>query len=108
MTELSPENIFHLSHLARLDLSEEERVRYAKQLSSVVGYIEKLSEVATDRVSELRGVTGQLNVMAADDSRLEKDALEVEREDLLRGAPVHDGEFYVVRAVLSDENAETA
>lgn len=45
-----PENNFDLervAHLARLTLSDEERALFGKQLSSIVGYVEKIAELDT-------------------------------------------------------------
>ena len=103
MSELTPQSISHLARLARLDITPEEQDRYASQLSSVVEYIEQLSAVDTSAITELRGVTGLVNVLAADQVREETDLCNVSTADLLAGAPVSEDSFYVVRAVLGDE-----
>jgi len=100
MSTLSPENIYHLGHLARLDLTEEEQVRYAEQLTSVVGYVEKLAAIPVETQTEGRGVTGMVNVLAADQPRSKDDLANASREDILAGAPLHTQEFFIVRAVL--------
>ena len=107
MAELSSEEIAHLGRLSRIELSEEERSRFAGQLSSVVEYIEQLSEVDTSGVAELRGVTGLQNIYAEDVERLGVDPLKVQRTDLLKGTPAHEGDYIEVRAVL-EGNEESA
>lgn len=103
MPELTPQDIQHLGRLARLELTSEEGGRFASQLSSVVGYIEQLSEVNTDSVAQITGVTGLSNVLAADQVRSANDLCAVRREDLLAGAPASQDGSIIVRAVLGDE-----
>lgn len=105
MSDLSREDIRHLSHLARLELSEEEYERYAKQLSSVVGYIELLQKVPTDSVQAQRGVTGLENVMMEDVPRPADDLCVVSTEDMIKGAPLSEENYIEVRAVLDEGGA---
>jgi aspartyl-tRNA(Asn)/glutamyl-tRNA(Gln) amidotransferase subunit C len=42
---LSKEEVKHIAKLARLGISPEEEERFAKDLSSILDYIEKLKEV---------------------------------------------------------------
>ena len=103
MSNLSTQDIFHLSHLARLALSEDEQVRFATQLSSVIGYVEQLSKVDTSKVGELKGVSNLSNILAADVPRDQDDLCRVNPVEIVAGAPLHSAEFFQVRAVFSDE-----
>jgi aspartyl-tRNA(Asn)/glutamyl-tRNA(Gln) amidotransferase subunit C len=103
MPALSSEDIAHLSHLARLRLTDEEQDRFARQLSGVVEYVEKLSQVAIRQEASQTGITGLTNVLAADELRTATDPASVDTQALVDGAPHHDGRFIRVRAVLTDE-----
>lgn len=103
MTELSPQDISHLSRLARLNLTEEEIARYAQQLTSVVGYVEQLAQVDTSKISQIKGVTGLHNVFAGDQPRSVSDLAQINQEDVLSGAPLREKDFFLVRAVLEDD-----
>jgi len=103
MSKLSSQEIKDLSHLARLELSEEEEKRYADQLSGVVDYVETLSAIDTEKIEVKMGVTGMTNVLMQDEPRKEGDPLNVKRADILQGAPLADEEFFLVRAVLGNE-----
>lgn len=105
MAELSREDIAHLGHLARLELTDEETARFSGQLSKVVEYVEQLSQVDTKAVRDLSGVTGKQNVLAKDIPRSKTDPLEITREAGLKGAPSSDGEFFLVKAVFESEAA---
>jgi aspartyl-tRNA(Asn)/glutamyl-tRNA(Gln) amidotransferase subunit C len=99
MAELSDSDIQHLARLARLDLTTEEIARYADQLTSVVQYVDSLSEVDTSKVKTRTGVTGLINVVMADEP-VEND---FDREKALASLPRRDGNFIEVRAVLGGE-----
>lgn len=102
MNELSSDAISHLGHLARVELTAEESTRFAGQLSSVVKYIEQLSQVDTSAITQIKGVTGMHNVLAADRERTPTDPCAVSRDELLSGAPAHVEGYIEVRAVLGD------
>jgi len=102
MSTLSRDDIAHLGRLARLELTQEEQDRYASQLSSVVSYIDQLSEVETSGVNASAGVTGLETVLSADETWKDDDLCVVSRESLLAGAPAHDEQFMLVKAVMSD------
>lgn len=64
--KLNKEQIEHLASLAKLDISEEEKQRYAEQLSSILEYIDKLNEIETDKVEPLAQVGGVVDVLRPD------------------------------------------
>jgi aspartyl-tRNA(Asn)/glutamyl-tRNA(Gln) amidotransferase subunit C len=64
--KLDTETIEYLANLARLELTAEEKERYAGQLSVIFEYIDQLSEVNTDDVPETSQVTGLLDVIRED------------------------------------------
>ena len=103
MSQLSQDDILHLGRLSRLRLTEEEQARFAGQLSSVVGYVEQLSEVDVSGIGPSRGISGLNTVLAADVPRATDDALAITPNHLLAGTPVHKDGFFVVRAVLGEE-----
>ena len=103
MQSLSHDDIAHLASLARLTVTEEEKERYATQLSSVVGYVEQLQQVETGDVFLGAGVTGMMNILAEDEPRQKGDGAELNPETVLAHAPLRSGRFIQVRAVLNGE-----
>lgn len=95
--QLTPEQISHIAHLARLELSAEERSRYAEQLSSILAYVGKLQEVDTGKV-RVRLDGGVTN-------RYRPDAVEAvdaaTRDAVLGQAPERSGDLYQVKGVFS-------
>lgn len=66
MTKLSIKDVEHIARLSRLDLTQAEKEKFSKQLSSVIGYVEELNEVNTSGVEIISQVTGLTNVVAKD------------------------------------------
>lgn len=63
---ISSDDVKKIAHLARLGLKEEEINKFQKQLSSIFGYIDKLSEIDITGVEATSQVTGLTNVSVPD------------------------------------------
>ena len=55
---ISEQEVRHLAHLARLDLSDAEISTQAHDLDAIVGYVAQLAEVDTTGVEPIANVTG--------------------------------------------------
>lgn len=64
---ISQDEIMRLATLAKLKLTDEETELYQKQLSSIIGYIDKLKELDTSSVEATNQVTGLENVLRTDE-----------------------------------------
>jgi len=83
-TRVDPEEVSHVADLARVDLDEEERERFAAQFAEILGYFETLEEVPeVDADPEL------VNVMRADEVG---DCLD--REAALSNAPESEAGYF--------------
>jgi len=103
MSTISNDDIAHLANLARLILTEEEKIRYASQLSNVISYVEQLQAVNAEGVNAAAGVTGMSNVLGADVPRAKTDAACIDPEVALASVPARNGNFIQVRAVLNTD-----
>ena len=66
--ELSKETIEHLSKLALLELSEEEKEKLSKQLGDILDYFAKLDDIDTDNVDPTtHPIEGLSNVFREDE-----------------------------------------
>ncbi|UMX47488.1 MAG: Asp-tRNA(Asn)/Glu-tRNA(Gln) amidotransferase subunit GatC [Candidatus Nealsonbacteria bacterium DGGOD1a] len=63
---LSKQETQHIAKLARLGLSEEEIVKYQKDLSDILGYIDKLKEVDIEGVAPFTHSIEVANVLRPD------------------------------------------
>ena len=50
---LTPEDVRKIAHLARLNLSEEDSVRYTAQLSNILHFIAKMDETDTNNIEPM-------------------------------------------------------
>ena len=66
---LTNEKIKHIADLAHLELTPAEEVKYGEQLSAVLSYIDKLSEVDTTKVSITSQIGGLVNAWREDEVR---------------------------------------
>jgi len=93
--KITRDEIEHIAMLARLNLAEEEKELFGSQLSSILGYMEKLAELDTKDIEPTSHVLSLNNVMREDVV-----ALSLPREDALLNAPSHTEKFYRVPKII--------
>ncbi len=106
MSTLPRDDIAHLAKLARLTLTEEQVERYTQQFGSILTFVETLTTVPTDQAAKeasKRGVTGISNHVSADEPRAADSLANLDPMVALAGAPLRNGRFIEVRAVLAGE-----
>ena len=96
MAKLDIKQIEHIAKLSRLELTEDEKKLYSEQLSSVLEYVELLSEVYTENVEPTSNITGLKNVTREDG--IEESG--ISHEDIKKNAPEWDGDNFVVPGVF--------
>jgi len=92
---ISRDDIKHCAKLARIELTEAEEEKFFNQLSSILGYCEKLNELDLENVEPIYQVTGQKNIFREDEVTNVSKA-----EDMLRNAPEREGDFIKVKSVF--------
>lgn len=94
---LDKKQVEHVSNLARLGLAEKEKKKFAKDLSAILEFVNKLNEAKTDKVSPTAQVTGLENVTRQDKGRARDRA---ETEKLLDLAPEIEKRHVKVKTIL--------
>ena len=87
---LSPADVERIATLARLELTDEERTRFAAQLSGILGYADQVQQADT------AGVSADPTIVPL--PRLRDDRLRpsLDRDEVLAAAPSsEDGRFRV-------------
>jgi aspartyl-tRNA(Asn)/glutamyl-tRNA(Gln) amidotransferase subunit C len=87
--------IEHLSVLARISVSEEEKELFGSQLSSILDYMEKLNELDTKNIEPTSHVLSLYNIDRDDMPRPS-----IPQEDALMNSPDHTGKFYRVPKII--------
>ncbi|MFO7690739.1 MAG: Asp-tRNA(Asn)/Glu-tRNA(Gln) amidotransferase subunit GatC [Cryobacterium sp.] len=98
MSAITTEQVAHLAHLARIDLSPEEITNLAKDLGQIVESVAKVSQVATADVPATSHPMPLTNVFRED---VVVPSLTVEQA--LSGAPARAGDKFRVPAILDEE-----
>jgi aspartyl-tRNA(Asn)/glutamyl-tRNA(Gln) amidotransferase subunit C len=91
------QDVEHIAALAKLEFSADEKIALTSQLNTILEYMDQLNRLDTTAVEPLSHVIDLKNVFR-DDSHISG----VNRDDALRNAPAHDGEFFKVPKVLGD------
>jgi aspartyl-tRNA(Asn)/glutamyl-tRNA(Gln) amidotransferase subunit C len=92
---LTAEDVRWVAHLARLELSAAELETMARQLSSILDYVNQLQQVNTEGVEPLAHPLPIENVFRDD-----APAPSLPVDAALANAPDRRGDFYAVPAVL--------
>ena len=95
MSEFSKEMVQRVAHLARLSFSEEELGKFSRQLSDIVGYVEKLGELDTEGVEPLSNPHDLPAAMREDTVRPS-----MPTDDLLANAPGVKHDHFVIPKVI--------
>lgn len=84
-----------LANLSRLQFDAAEKEAIKNDLQKMIGFVEKLNELDTSGVEPLLHMSGNINVLRADEVKGS-----ISREDALKNAPVHDTHFFKVPKVI--------
>jgi aspartyl-tRNA(Asn)/glutamyl-tRNA(Gln) amidotransferase subunit C len=109
--KVTDKDVAYVADLANLELTGEERARMLRDLNSILEYVERLSELETDKVAPMAQVSDRYGV---DESRqgsdrfayaIREDVKDGLRESLphdvaLKNAPDTDGTFFEVPKVI--------
>jgi len=87
----------HLLELARLEISDSEKISLQKDLENILKYIEKLSEVNTENIEPMTGGTFNVNEYRKDNF----ENREVNKNKVLEAAPKRDNDFFEVPKVFN-------
>lgn len=93
---ITKKEVQKIALLSRLELSDEETERYAKELSAILGYVDILAEVDTENTEITSQVTGLSNVMREDVVQSCDNS-----EELVGLSPEHHNNLVKVKAVFA-------
>jgi aspartyl-tRNA(Asn)/glutamyl-tRNA(Gln) amidotransferase subunit C len=87
-----------IAQLGRLELTDEEKARYARQLSAVLDYAAQLASIDVEGIPPTATVLPVHNVMREGDVVFGA----LPRSKALANAPSTDGESFIVQATFDD------
>ncbi|MHC4441452.1 MAG: Asp-tRNA(Asn)/Glu-tRNA(Gln) amidotransferase subunit GatC [Planctomycetota bacterium] len=98
-SKIDESQVRHISHLARLNPSDEEVRLFSEQLSSILEYMNLLNEVDTDDVPPTAHALPVHNVF-----RIDEPGKSLDPDTALNNAPQRDGNFFAVPKVLDQDS----
>ncbi|MBQ3311483.1 Asp-tRNA(Asn)/Glu-tRNA(Gln) amidotransferase subunit GatC [bacterium] len=84
-------DVEHVAKLARLDLTQEEKENFTRQLGDVLKYVEQMNEIDTSNVEPLSHPIDFTNVMREDEIHYEQT-----KKELMANAPEEEDGFFKV------------
>ena len=96
---LTKKEVEKIAELARLKLEEKEKEKFAEDLSSVIGYIQKLSEVNVEKVEPMTGGTDLESITRQDDETKSISDPQT-RKQILNAAPDREDDYFKVPSIL--------
>lgn len=88
-------DVGYVAHLARLELTEQERSLFQRQLEDIVGYVEKMKGVDIEGVEPMMHGQRLVNAFREDEVRL---SLPV--EEALKNAPKRVGDEFLLPKIV--------
>ena len=101
---IDEETVDKIAHLARLELSGNEKQEMIKDMNKILGFMDKLNEIDTTGIEPLVYMTDNVNSFREDVV-----IQEITHEDALLNAPKHDDDYFLVSKVidLKSEKSES-
>ena len=88
---ITVKDVEHVAKLARLELTEAEKEKFATQLGDVLKYVEQMNEVDTSSVEPMAHAVDFVNVMRDDVVKYEQT-----KEELMKNAQDEEDGFFKV------------
>lgn len=96
MAKITEEDVLILAKLSRLHFVDDELKAIAKDIESILGYVEQLQALDLSKYKPTYQVTGLKNVMRPD----EEFSYGISPEELLKNAPSKENGYIKVRRVI--------
>ena len=93
---ITEKDVLYVADLANLELTDQERRRMAKDLDSILTYIDRLNELDTANVPPM----AQVNADAKNAWRADIHRPSLLHKDAMANAPATDGDFFKVPKVI--------
>src|SRR3989344_5933802 len=96
---ITKKDVENFAGLARLGLDEGEKEKFARELSSVLKYIDKLAELNVEKIEPMSGGTSNESVLRKDDETGDIATAEM-KGSILDAAPDRSGDYFKVPSIF--------
>ena len=97
--KISDDLVQHIAHLSRLEFEGDDLNQIKGDMSKIIGFMDKLSELDTENVDPLIFMTEKVNVLREDLSERT-----LTSEDALRNEPKKDSDYFRISKVLDKKS----
>lgn len=94
--EINDKIVDKIAHLSKLSFSGEEKEAIKRDMSKMLDFVGKLEEVDTSGVEPLIHMSGEVNVLRADENEFS-----ITQEEALKNAPKKDSTYFKMPKVLN-------
>ena len=94
---LNKKEVQKIAQLARIEITDEEAEKYSKELTDILGFVEKLNGADTESVEPIAHITGARNVVREDKIIEYSDET---KEGIINNFPEKKDRFNKVKAVF--------
>ncbi len=95
--KVSSKEVERIAALAKINLTEQEKEKFSKELSDILGYIEQLQEVDTENVKPVAQISSMVNVFRKDAAR---NCDEEGIRTMIKNFPDRESRFVKVKKIL--------
>jgi aspartyl-tRNA(Asn)/glutamyl-tRNA(Gln) amidotransferase subunit C len=88
-------NVEYVAGLAKIKITAEEKSYLSRQISDIIGYIDKLKELNVEGVEPMRGLHIPGNVFRKDEV-----IVSFCREEILKNSPLREGDYFKIPKVI--------
>jgi len=92
---ISDETIDHIAHLSKLRFEGEAKQAIKNDLTKIINFMGKLSEIPTDNVEPLIFMNDEVNVLRSDEPEVT-----ITQAEALKNAPKKDSDYFRIPKVL--------
>ena len=94
MDELTKEEVLHVAHLARINVSDEDVEKYKVQLKQILNEMEKINEVDVD---------GDILISPSNNKNEYREDIGLDSDvDILSNAPKRNGNYIEIKRFVND------
>jgi len=94
--KLDETTVDKIASLSKLEFEGAEKDAILEDMNKMIDFIDKLSEVNTEGVAPLIHITDEVNVLRADDARID-----ITQKEALKNAPQKDSTYFKIPKVLN-------
>lgn len=93
--KLEKSEVEHVAALARIELTEQEKEKYSKELGAILTYVEELDKAPTSSIDSIEQISGLENIVREDNI-----AESLSNEEALKNAPDKENGFIKTKKIF--------